>query len=100
VRVGADTILHPGVSLLGHTAVGAGCVLHQGAWLRDTRLGDAVTVEPYGVLDGADVGDGCVVGPFARLRPASRLLPGARVDNFIDLDSSSPIAGRPPAETT
>ena len=99
VRVGADTILHPGVSLLGHTAVGAGCVLHQGAWLRDTRLGDAVTIEPYGVLDGADVGDGCVVGPFARLRPASRLLPGARVDNFIEIGTSSPLAGRPPAET-
>ena len=33
-------MIHPGVSLLGNTAIGAGCVLHQGAWLRDTTVGD------------------------------------------------------------
>jgi len=79
VCVGADTVLHPGVSLLGRTTVGAGCVLRQGAWVRDSRLGDRVTVEPYSVIDGAEVGSDCRVGPFARLPPASRLLPGARV---------------------
>ncbi len=77
VCVGADTILHPGVSLLGRTLVGSGCVLHQGAWVRDSRLGDQVTIEPYGVLDGAEIGSGCRVGAGARLAPAPRLLPGA-----------------------
>lgn len=84
VCVGADTVLHPGVSLLGRTAVGAGCVLRQGVWVRDSRLGDRVTVEPYSVIDGAEVGSDCHVGPFARLPPASRLLPGARVGNFSE----------------
>jgi bifunctional UDP-N-acetylglucosamine pyrophosphorylase / glucosamine-1-phosphate N-acetyltransferase len=88
VRVGGDTVLHPEVSLLGRTEVGAGCVLHQGAWLRDTRLGPGVTIEPYSVLDGAEVGAGCRVGPFARLRPASRLLRGARVGNFVEVKNS------------
>jgi len=76
VCVGEDTVLHAGVSLLGRTTVGAGCVLNQGVWVRDSTLGDRVTVEPYSVIDGAEVGSGCQVGPFARLRPASRLLPG------------------------
>ncbi len=84
VCVGADTVLHPGVSLLGRTAVGAGCVLRQGVWVRDSRLGDRVTVEPYSVIDGAEVGSDCQVGPFARLPPASRLLPGARVGTFVE----------------
>jgi bifunctional UDP-N-acetylglucosamine pyrophosphorylase / glucosamine-1-phosphate N-acetyltransferase len=84
VCVGADTVLHPGVSLLGRTTVGAGCVLRQGAWVRDSRLGDRVTVEPYSVIDGAEVGSDCRVGPFARLPPASRLLPGARVGSFAE----------------
>lgn len=88
VRIGADTVIHPGVSLLGHTTVGAGCTLHQGAWLRDTVVADGVTIEPYSVLDGAEIGDSCRVGPFARLRPASRLLPGARVGNFVEVKSS------------
>jgi bifunctional UDP-N-acetylglucosamine pyrophosphorylase/glucosamine-1-phosphate N-acetyltransferase len=88
VTVGPDTVIHPGVSLLGNTAVGAGCTLHQGAWLRDTRVADGVTIEPYSVLDGAEVGERCRVGPFARLRPASRLLKGARVGNFVEVKSS------------
>lgn len=88
VRVGNDTVIHPGVSLLGHTSVGSGCTIHQGAWLRDTAVAAGVTIEPYSVLDGAEVGEGCRVGPFARLRPASRLLEGARVGNFVEVKSS------------
>ncbi|HVR11595.1 MAG TPA: hypothetical protein VMW75_26360, partial [Thermoanaerobaculia bacterium] len=63
------------------TRVGAGCVLHQGAWVRDSQLGDAVIVHPYSVLDGAVVAADCTVGPFARLGSASPLLPGARMGN-------------------
>jgi bifunctional UDP-N-acetylglucosamine pyrophosphorylase / glucosamine-1-phosphate N-acetyltransferase len=88
VRVGMDTIIHPGASLLGRTEVGSGCTIHQGAWLRDTRVGEGVSIEAYSVLDGAEVGDGCRVGPFARLRPASRLLSGARVGNFVEVKNS------------
>ena len=93
VCVGEDTVIHPGVSLLGHSSVGRDCVIHQGAWLRDTKIGDGVIIEPYSVLDGAEVGDGCRVGPFARLRPASRLLRGARVGNFVEVKSSEIGAG-------
>lgn len=88
VQVGTDTVIHPGVSLLGRTEIGAGCFLHQGAWICDSRIGEGVTIEPYSVLDGAEVGDGCRVGPFARLRPASRLLRKARVGNFVEVKSS------------
>ena len=88
VRIGEDTVVHPGASLLGDTAVGRECVIQQGAWLRDTVVGDGTTVEPYSVLDGAVVGDACRVGPFARLRPASHLLRGSRVGNFVEVKNS------------
>jgi bifunctional UDP-N-acetylglucosamine pyrophosphorylase/glucosamine-1-phosphate N-acetyltransferase len=88
VKVGSDTVIHPGASLLGRTTVGSGCTIHQGAWLRDTTVANGVSIEPYTLLDGAEVGDGCRVGPFARLRPASRLLEGARVGNFVEMKSS------------
>jgi bifunctional UDP-N-acetylglucosamine pyrophosphorylase/glucosamine-1-phosphate N-acetyltransferase len=88
VRVAADTVLHAGVCLLGHTEIGAGCVLHQGAWLRNSVLGPGVTIEPYSVLDGARIEAGCRVGPFARLRPKSHLLAGARVGNFVEIKAS------------
>jgi bifunctional UDP-N-acetylglucosamine pyrophosphorylase/glucosamine-1-phosphate N-acetyltransferase len=88
VEVGADSVLYPDVALLGRTVVGRGCTLHQGAWLRDTVLGDGVVVEPYSVLDGASVGDGCRVGPFARLRPGAVLERNARVGNFVEVKQS------------
>jgi len=93
VLVGEDTIIHPGVSLLGRTVVGRECVVHQGAWLRDTSVADGTIVEPYSVLDRAEVGEGCRVGPFARLRPAARLHSGSRVGNFVEVKNSEIGAG-------
>jgi bifunctional UDP-N-acetylglucosamine pyrophosphorylase/glucosamine-1-phosphate N-acetyltransferase len=88
VEVGADTVIHPQVSLAGRTRIGSGCVLHQGVWIRDSAVGDNVSVEPYSVLDGAEVSDSCRIGPFARLRPGAELRAGARVGNFVEVKNS------------
>jgi bifunctional UDP-N-acetylglucosamine pyrophosphorylase/glucosamine-1-phosphate N-acetyltransferase len=72
VRVGPDTLLHPGVSLLGRTAVGAGCVLHQGVWARDSRIGDGAEIGPYCVLDGVEVASGRKIAAGERLAAAGR----------------------------
>jgi bifunctional UDP-N-acetylglucosamine pyrophosphorylase/glucosamine-1-phosphate N-acetyltransferase len=88
VEVAADTVLHPGVSLLAGTRIGGGCELHQGAWLRASHLGDGVEVGPYSVLDGAQVGNGCRIGPFARLRPGAELAGGVHIGNFVEVKNS------------
>jgi bifunctional UDP-N-acetylglucosamine pyrophosphorylase / glucosamine-1-phosphate N-acetyltransferase len=88
VEVGADSELHPDVTLLGATRLGSGVVLHQGAWVRDSELADGVVVLPYSVLDGARVGPGCQVGPFARLRPGAELGEKVRVGNFVEVKKS------------
>lgn len=93
VCVGADTVLHPGVSLSGRTTVGSGSVLHAGVIVRDCEIGDRVTVLPYSVLEESRVEADCRVGPFAHLRPASHLLQGARVGNFVEVKSSRLGAG-------
>lgn len=89
VMVGPDSVLHPGVTLLGASRVGRGCTVHCGAWLRDSVLADGVDVLPYSVLDGARVGSGCSVGPFARLRPEAVLDEGVRVGNFVEVKKST-----------
>lgn len=62
-------------------------MLHQGAWLRDSVLGDGVVVEPYSALDA----------PASRLVLASARSPGcgraalgvgARVGNFVEVKNS------------
>jgi bifunctional UDP-N-acetylglucosamine pyrophosphorylase/glucosamine-1-phosphate N-acetyltransferase len=93
VAVGPDTVIHPGAVLTGRTVVGAGCVIREGAWLRDTRLADGVTIEPYSVLDGAAVGAGSRIGPFARIRPESEIGAGSKLGNFVEVKSSRLGAG-------
>lgn len=88
VSVGRDTVLHPGVALLGATRVGEECVLAQGAWVRDSEIGDRAAVEPYSVLDGARLEPGSRVGPFARLRPGAVIGENARVGNFVEVKNA------------
>ena len=88
VEVGAGTVIDAGVRLVGETRVGRGCRLHQGVWIRDSRLGDGVEVLPYSVLDGAELGDGAKAGPYARLRPGARLETGAKVGNFVEVKNA------------
>src|SRR5207247_5724862 len=39
VEVGADTVIHPGVSLEGSTTIGAGCEIHSGVRIVSSRIG-------------------------------------------------------------
>lgn len=89
VTVGADSILHPNVTLLGASSVGSGCTVHAGAWIRDCVLGDGIEVLPYSVLDGARVAADCTIGPFARLRPEAVLEDGAKVGNFVEVKKAT-----------
>jgi bifunctional UDP-N-acetylglucosamine pyrophosphorylase/glucosamine-1-phosphate N-acetyltransferase len=85
VVIAADTILHPGVSLEGRTIVGAGCEIHSGARIVDSRLGDRVTILNHCVITGATIGNDASVGPFAHLRPAADVRDRAHVGNFVEL---------------
>ena len=53
VTVGADTIIHPGVSLEGRTAVGVGCEIHSGVRIVDSAIGDRVTIFNHCVINDA-----------------------------------------------
>jgi bifunctional UDP-N-acetylglucosamine pyrophosphorylase / glucosamine-1-phosphate N-acetyltransferase len=85
VAIAADTILHPGVSLEGRTTIGAGCEIHSGSRIVDSRLGDRVTILNHCVITGATIGNDVTLGPFAHLRPETDVRDRARVGNFVEL---------------
>jgi len=89
VTVGEDTIIEPGVQLLGKTRIGARCTIRTGSVLSDALLGDDVTVEPHCVVTESRLDDGVIIGPFARLRPGNHLKAGARIGNFVELKKST-----------
>jgi bifunctional UDP-N-acetylglucosamine pyrophosphorylase/glucosamine-1-phosphate N-acetyltransferase len=88
VRVGPDSVLHPGVILEGPTAIGSRCAIGAGCHVTASRLGDAVVLKPYSVVVDSVIEDGAQLGPFCHLRPASHVGPAAKIGNFVELKKS------------
>jgi bifunctional UDP-N-acetylglucosamine pyrophosphorylase/glucosamine-1-phosphate N-acetyltransferase len=89
VVVGADTVIHPGVILEGHTRVGAACEIHANVRIVDSEVADRVTVNNFCLIVGTRVADGASVGPFAHLRPDTVVGEGARIGNFVELKKTT-----------
>jgi bifunctional UDP-N-acetylglucosamine pyrophosphorylase/glucosamine-1-phosphate N-acetyltransferase len=88
VTVGPDTLLEPGVQLLGKSRIGAGCTIGTGSILSDVTLEDRVLVKPYSVMYSSYLSAESQIGPFGHLRFAVRLLKGARIGNFVEAKNS------------
>src|SRR5262249_28748168 len=93
VRVGADTIVHPGVSLEGRTTIGSGCEIHSGVRIVDSHLGDRVVVLNHCVITDSRIANDARVGPFAHLRNEAAIGDSARVGNFVEVKKSALGAG-------
>jgi bifunctional UDP-N-acetylglucosamine pyrophosphorylase/glucosamine-1-phosphate N-acetyltransferase len=89
VVVGADTVIHPGVILEGHTRIGAACEIHANVRIVDSEVADRVTVNNFCLIAGTRVADGATVGPFAHLRPDTVVGEGARIGNFVELKKTT-----------
>jgi bifunctional UDP-N-acetylglucosamine pyrophosphorylase / glucosamine-1-phosphate N-acetyltransferase len=85
VTIGADTTLHPGVSLEGRTTIGAGCEIHSGVRIVDSQIGDRVTVLNHCLITESRIANDARIGPFAHLRSEADVRDGARVGNFVEL---------------
>jgi bifunctional UDP-N-acetylglucosamine pyrophosphorylase/glucosamine-1-phosphate N-acetyltransferase len=93
VEIGRDTILHPGVSLEGHTTIGSGCEVHSGVRIVDSRLGDRVTILNHCVIGYSTIESDATVGPFAHFRRDVVVSERARVGNFVEMKNTVLGAG-------
>jgi bifunctional UDP-N-acetylglucosamine pyrophosphorylase/glucosamine-1-phosphate N-acetyltransferase len=88
VSVGPDTLIEPGVALLGATRIGRGVRIQAGCVVENSVVEDGAHLLPYSVLSGARVRKGAFVGPFARLRPEADIGEGAHIGNFVEVKKS------------
>lgn len=88
VRLSKDVVLYPGVNLRGETHVGEGCIIENGAIIKDSVLEKHVHILPYSWCDQAYIGERSEIGPFARLRPEARLESDVKIGNFVEVKSS------------
>ena len=89
VTAGEDTLIEPGVQLLGSTKVGARCTIRAGSILSNAILGNDVVIEAHCVVADSRLGDRVTIGPFARLRGGNHLKAGVHIGNFVELKNSS-----------
>jgi bifunctional UDP-N-acetylglucosamine pyrophosphorylase/glucosamine-1-phosphate N-acetyltransferase len=89
VAAGEDTVIEPGVQLLGWTEIGARCTIRAGSVLSDAILGNDVVVEPHCLVSESRLDDRVIIGPFARLRGGNHLKAGVRIGNFVELKKST-----------
>src|SRR6202011_1464130 len=89
VTAGEDTVIEPGVQLLGKTKIGARCTIRVGCVLTDAILADDVVVEQHCVVAQSRLDDRVIVGPFARLRANNHLKADSRIGNFVELKKST-----------
>ncbi len=88
VTVGRDTVIEPGVSLLGATRVGSECLLRPYSTITDSTLGDRVTVRPVCIITASEIGSDSILGPFAHVRDGGVLEPESRIGNFVEVKKS------------
>ncbi len=93
VRIGADTIVHPGVTLAGSTTIGRGCEIHAGVRIVNATIGDGVVVLDHCLIVDSTVADGAAIGPFAHVRAHVELRERASIGNFVELKNTVVGAG-------
>ncbi|MGH9431998.1 MAG: bifunctional UDP-N-acetylglucosamine diphosphorylase/glucosamine-1-phosphate N-acetyltransferase GlmU [Terriglobia bacterium] len=88
VQVGRDSIIEPGVSLLGRTRIGRDCRVKSWSIVADSVLGDRVTVKPFSLVTGSELANDSSAGPFAHLRDGAIVEENARIGNFVEVKKS------------
>ncbi len=84
VEVGPDTVLEPGVQLLGRTRIGSDCLIRSGTVIENSRVADSVVIRQSCVVTDSVIQTGATIGPFAHLRPGSEIGEDAHVGNFVE----------------
>jgi bifunctional UDP-N-acetylglucosamine pyrophosphorylase/glucosamine-1-phosphate N-acetyltransferase len=87
VKVGGDTVLHPGTFLTGRTVIGPGCTVGPGARVHDSVLARRVRVWDSWIEESR-IGEGSRVGPFAHLRPGTVVGRAVEIGNFAELKNA------------
>ena len=84
VEVAAGTVIEPYVQLLGHTRIGADCLIRSFTVIENCSVGNRVLLRQSCILNDSTVADGAKIGPFAHLRPGSEIGEDAHVGAFVE----------------
>lgn len=88
VTIGQDTVVYPGCTLQGETAIGSDCTILPHCRMSNAIIGDGTTVEASVLID-CRVGSHTTVGPNAYLRPKANVGDHCRIGDFVEIKNSN-----------
>ena len=88
LEAGQDVVIDVNCVLEGCIRLGHGVQLGPNVVIRDTTVGDHVTILANCVIEDAVIGNDARIGPFARIRPETRLADNTHVGNFVEIKKS------------
>jgi bifunctional UDP-N-acetylglucosamine pyrophosphorylase/glucosamine-1-phosphate N-acetyltransferase len=68
VRIKTDTVIHANVQISGNTIIGKNCTIGPDVVLRDCRIGDNVTIEPFSNLTSSTIQNNEIIAPHTSLK--------------------------------
>ena len=84
VKIGADTIVEPGVLIKGKTTIGEDCFIGAHSEIHDMTIEDRVTVTSSFLEDSIMHADSNI-GPYSHLRPQADIGEHVHLGNFVEV---------------
>lgn len=84
VTIGCDTVIYPGTSIMGNTAIGEDTVIGYHCKIEDCKIGNNCAIE-MSTLMGSEICNNVKIGPYAYIRPESVLMDGAKIGDFVEI---------------
>ena len=88
LECGTDVFIDVGCVFEGYVTLAAGTKVGPYCIVRNSVIGQNVTIHPYSHIDGAKVGPNSLIGPYARLRPGADLANDVHIGNFVEVKNS------------
>lgn len=84
VKVGQDTVIFPGTTLSGSTAIGSDCQIGPNTEISNCEIGNNTVIRQSAAFD-SKIGSKVNIGPFAHIRPDSDIHDEVKIGNFVEI---------------
>jgi bifunctional UDP-N-acetylglucosamine pyrophosphorylase / glucosamine-1-phosphate N-acetyltransferase len=88
LQCGRDCFIDINCLFEGFVTIGNGVKVGAHCVIRNAVIADAVEIQPFSHIDGAEIGAASRIGPFARLRPGTVLAEETHIGNFVELKNA------------